>query len=89
MGGEDSDRGLVWETLAEDDNEEPVGLINGVDRAVANQVHNSRAQMHAHTNVPIENLPEEQGRGRMKKISNKQFANFICHDDNEDSDIEM
>ena len=29
MGGEDSDRGLVRETLVEDDNEEPVGLIDG------------------------------------------------------------
>ena len=69
MGGEDSDRGLVQEMLTEDDNEEPVGLIDGADRAVANQVHNSHAQKHAHTNVPIENLPE-QGHGRRKKISN-------------------
>ena len=66
MGGENSDRGLVQEMLMEDDNEEPVGLIDGADQAVANQVHNSCAQKHAHTNVPIENLPE-QGHGRRKK----------------------
>ena len=41
------------------------------------------------TNTTADNSPEHQGHGRRKKISNKQFANFIRHDDNEDSDIEM
>lgn len=83
------DGGLVRETLAEDNNEEPGDLIDGMDQTVANKVHNSRAQMRAHTNVTIGNLPEEQGRGRRIKISNKQFANFIRHDDDEHSDVEV
>ena len=83
------DGSLVQEMLAEDNNEEPGDLIDGMDQTVVNKVHNSHAQMHAHTNVTIGNLPEEQGHGRRIKISNKQFANFICHDDNEHSDVEV
>ena len=45
--------------------------------------------MGTRTNTASENLPQKEGRGRCKKISNKQFANFIHHDDNEDLDFEL
>ena len=77
------DGGLVWEAFAEDNNEEPMDLINGM-------VDDGQGDgMGTCTNTAGENLPQKEGRGRRKKISNKQFANFICHDDNEDSDFEL
>lgn len=85
------DGGLVREAFAEDDNEEPADLIDGM---VDNQlgVHtgvDSDSHMGTRTNTAGENNLQKEGRGRRKKTSNKQFSNFIRHDDNEDSDIDM
>ena|SRR5271168_2611146 len=35
--------------------------------------------MGTHTNTAGENLPQKEGCGRHKKISNKQFGNLIRH----------
>jgi hypothetical protein len=85
------DGGLVREAFAEDDNEAPADLIDGmVDKK--QRIHTGDidgSHLGTRTNTAADNSPEHQGHGRRKKISNKQFANFIRHDDNEDSDIEM
>ena len=92
------DGGLVQEAFAEDgDNEEPhwqePADLNGsgkVDKKLG--VHTGdidSSHLDTRTNTATNNFPEQQGRGRRKKVSNKQFANFIRHDDNEDSDIEI
>jgi hypothetical protein len=85
------DGGLAREAFAEDDNEEPVDLIDGMvdDGHVPTGVVDDSDGMGTRTNAAGENLPQNEGRGRRKKISNKQFANFIRHDDNEDSDFEL
>ena len=36
----------------------------------------------------MESGPEQQGHGRRKRVSNRQFTNFSHHNDNEDSDVE-
>ena len=83
------DGGLVRDVFAEDDsNEEPQEVPADLIGGKVDEKHGAIDGSHtdARTNTAT---PEQQGRGRRKKVSNKQFTNFIRHDDNEDSDIEM
>jgi hypothetical protein len=86
------DGGLVREAFAEDDNKEPADLIDGPEMVDEKHgVHTcviDGSHPGTHTNT-ADNSPEQQGRGRRKKMCNKHFANFIRHNDNKDLDIEM
>ena len=85
------DGGLTQEAFTEDNNEEPMDLMDGMvdDGHVPTGVVDDSDSMGTLTSTAGESLPQKEGHGRWKKISNKQFANFIHHDDNDDSDFEL
>ncbi|KAF8805765.1 hypothetical protein BYT27DRAFT_7103779, partial [Phlegmacium glaucopus] len=75
--GIQEDRGLMRETLAEDDNEAPADLFDGwADESHETQTGVRRSShVGTRTNAAGENLP--QGCGQRKNISNKQFTSSI------------
>ena len=82
---------IVKETFAEDTGEEPVDFIDamvdnklGVHTGVADDSYPGASR----NTGTAESQPEQQGCGRWKRVSNRQFMNFIHHNNNKDSDAE-
>ena len=91
LAKDDNEEPVLQGEFAKDKGEEPV-----IDAMADN-----RHKLRVHTGIAndsypgtsrntgaVESGPEQQGRGRRKRVSNRQFTNFICHNNNEDSDVE-
>ena len=91
LAEDDNEEPVFQGEFAEDKCEEPVidAMADnrhklGVHTGIANDSYPGTSR----NTGAVESGPEQQGRGRRKRVSNRQFTNFICHNDNKDSDVE-
>ena len=91
LAEDDNEEPVFQGEFAEDKCEEPIidAMADnwhklGVHTGVANDSYLGTSR----NTGAMESGPEQQGRGRCKRVSNRQFTNFIHHNDNEDSNVE-